>query len=323
MGIAMQKLICLILRRTITLIVFSLSFSTSAATSNTVTITHVQGRTTVPAHPQRVIIFDPVILDIADALGIGVTGVPQNDAPYPDYLEQYKKRPYSNVGTLFEPDYEALNRLKPDLIIAGGRVFDAYDKLSLIAPVIALDLDTHHLSDSLNQRTTLLAELFGKQQQAGKLLADFNSRLANFRKKKARGESAMVLLISGGKISEYSPGSRFGFVFDLLGFKPALNHEPLSGNHGNVATSELIMSANPDWLFIINRDDAIGNRHNLSARQVLDNPLIRRTAAWRRQHIIYLDSRALYIAGGIQAYLRALTQIDRAVTVDDNESAAK
>nr|SAY44682.1 Iron complex transport system substrate-binding protein [Serratia marcescens] len=323
MGIAMQKLICLILRRTIAFILFSISFSAIAATGNTVTITHTQGHTTIPAHPQRVIIFDPVVLDIADALGIGVIGVPQNDAPYPDYLAKYKNRRYSNVGTLFEPDYEALNQLKPDLIIAGGRVFDAYDKLSLIAPVIALDLDTHHLSDSLKQRTMLLADLFGKRQHAEKLLADFNSHLENFRKKNVTGESAMVLLISGGKISEYSPGSRFGFVFDLLGFKPALNHEPLSGNHGNVVTSELIMSANPDWLFIIDRDGAIGNNHNLSAKQVLDNPLIRRTTAWRRQHIIYLDSRALYIAGGIQAYLRALMQIDQAVTVDDNESAAK
>jgi ABC-type enterochelin transport system, periplasmic component len=83
------------------------------------------------------------------------------------------------------------------------------------------------------------------------------------------------------------------------------------------------MSANPSWLFIIDRDGAIGNNHNQSAKQVLDNPLIRKTAAWRRQHIIYLDSRSLYIAGGIQAYLRAMTQIDRAITVNANESAAK
>jgi ABC-type enterochelin transport system, periplasmic component len=222
----MQKLICIILRRAVAFILLGISFSVIAATSNTVTITHAQGCTAVPAHPQRVIIFDPVILDIADALGIGVTGVPQNDSPYPDYLSKYKSQRYSNVGTLFEPDYETLNRLNPDLIIAGGRMFDAYDKLSLIAPVIALDLDTHNISDSLKQRTVLLAELFGKQLQAEKLISHFNSQLESIRKKTSTGESAMILLISGGKISEYSPARVSGLFSISLDLNRRLTMTP-------------------------------------------------------------------------------------------------
>lgn len=280
----------------------------SAGEAPTVRIAHLQGTTTLPQHPQRVVILNPSTLDIADALGITPAGVPQAGFTYPAHLAKYNGQGYFNAGTLFEPAYEALSSAAPEAIFAGGRALAAYNKLSGIAPTVSLDIDPHDFMQSLTQRTTQLGEIFGKQAQAKAVLTAFNAQIADLRPLAARSGSAMMLMVNGGKLSAYTPHSRFGFVFDVLQFKPALSL-PNASKHGNAISPELIMQANPDWLFVLDRDSAIGSKEGLSARQVLDNPLVRRTTAWKKQQIIWLDSASLYIAGGIQSYSLMMSQI--------------
>ncbi len=74
-------------------------------------------------------------------------------------------------------------------------------------------------------------------------------------------------------------------------------------------TSEFILNANPDWLFVLDRDNAIGRTEGQSAQQVLDNPLIHKTKAWQNDRIVYLDSASLYIAGGVQSYTQLMNKV--------------
>ena len=67
--------------------------------------------------------------------------------------------------------------------------------------------------------------------------------------------------------------------------------------------------ANPGWLFGLDRDGAISRKEGSTAQQVLDNPLVRKTNAWRKQQVVYLDSGSLYIAGGLQSYSLLMTQV--------------
>ena len=279
-------------------------------------IEHAQGTTQVPLNPKKVIILNAATLDNADALKITIAGVAKNSAHLPAFLAKYQGDEYLNAGTLFEPDYEALVNARPDLIIAGGRARDAYDKLSEIAPTIALDVDPQHFVASLTQRTEQLAAIFGKQAEAKTLLAGFEAKIAAIKAKSAQAGTAMVIMINGGKMSAYTPGSRFGFVYDALGFAPATRFKQ-TGRHGNVVSSEFILQTNPEWLFVLDRDNAIGRKEGQSAQQVLDNPLIRKTNAWKHQHIVYLDSASLYIAGGLQSYSQLMDRINSAL---DNRS---
>lgn len=291
------------------LLIISSQWAVAAEQKGQLSIEHAQGTTQVPLNPKKVIILNPATLDNADALAIPVAGVPKNSAHLPGFLAKYQGDDYLNAGTLFEPDYEALVNAKPDLIIAGGRARDAYDKLSEIAPTIALDVDPEHFVASLTQRTEQLAAIFGKQQQATALMAGFNARIAEIKGKSAKAGSAMVIMINGGKMSAYTPGSRFGFVYDALGFKPATSFKQ-TGRHGNVVSSEFILQTNPDWLFVLDRDSAIGRKEGQSAQQVLDNPLIRKTHAWKNRQVVYLDSASLYIAGGVQSYTQLMDKIN-------------
>lgn len=279
------------------------------ASANTLNVEHAQGTTAVAPSPQKVIVLNPSTLDNMDALQIPVTGVPKNSTHLPAFLAKYQGDAYLNAGTLFEPDYEAISNAKPDLIIAGGRAHDAYDKLSAIAPTVALDVDTKNFTQSLIQRVEQLGDIFGKQQQAKALTDAFTAKISALREKSAHAGNAMVIMISGGKMSAYTPGSRFGFIFDQLGFKPAATFSE-AGKHGNVVTAEFIMNTDPDWLFVLDRDSAIGRAESESAQQVLDNALIHKTKAWQNKRIVYLDSASLYIAGGIQSYTRLMDSIN-------------
>lgn len=279
------------------------------ASANTLNVEHAQGTTAVAPSPQKVIVLNPSTLDNMDALQIPVAGVPKNSTHLPAFLAKYQGDAYLNAGTLFEPDYEAISNAKPDLIIAGGRAHDAYDKLSAIAPTVALDVDTKNFTQSLIQRVEQLGDIFGKQQQAKALTDAFTAKISALREKSAHAGNAMVIMISGGKMSAYTPGSRFGFIFDQLGFKPAATFSE-AGKHGNVVTAEFIMNTDPDWLFVLDRDSAIGRAESESAQQVLDNALIHKTKAWQNKRIVYLDSASLYIAGGIQSYTRLMDSIN-------------
>jgi len=284
----------------------------------TLEIVHAQGTTAVPKNPQRVVVLSPAALDITDALGVKVIGVPKTSAHYPAHLAKYNGQEYFDAGTLFEPNFEALSNAKPDLIIAGARARDAYGKLSEIASTISTDLDPHKILASMTEHTEQLGEIFGKQEKAKEVLASFDAQIADIRKESANAGSAMMLMVNGGKLSAYSPGSRFGFIFDVLGFKPATTFAE-TGNHGNSVSPEFVMEANPDWLFVLDRDTAISRKEFGSAQQVLDNPLVRKTNAWKKQHVVYLDSGSLYIAGGLQSYSLLMTQVKQVLDKSKNQ----
>lgn len=276
----------------------------------TIKIEHEQGVTDVPVNPQKVVVFNTATLDTMDALGINITAVPQTSTKLPAFLKKYEGSDYINAGGLFEPNYEALSNLKPDLIIAGGRTNEAYDKLSEIAPTISLTVDNKDFINSLTQRTEQLGQIFNKEAEATKLMTEFKQKIDTVKAKAANHGTAMVIMINGGKMSAYGPGSRFGFIYDELGFTPATTFEN-TGKHGNVVNAELILSVNPDWLFVLDRDSAIGNNEAQSAKQVLDNALMHKTSVWQNNKIVYLDSSAMYIAGGLQTYNQLLDQINQ------------
>ncbi|WP_198192171.1 MULTISPECIES: siderophore ABC transporter substrate-binding protein [unclassified Gilliamella] len=276
--------------------------------NKTIAVEHAQGKTDVPENPKKVVVYNTATLDIIDALKIPVTGVPQSDVHFPEFLSKYADKAYTNVGTLFEPNYEVLSSLQPDVIIAGGRANDVYKKLSDIAPTISLDIDPNNFVASLTERTEQLGDIFGKQAEAKKLIADFKQKIETLKPKTDTAGTALVIMVNGGKMSAYGPKSRFGFIFDVLGFKPATTFQE-AGRHGNAVTSEFVLSVNPQWLFVLDRDNAIGNKEAQSAQQVLNNELIQKTDAWQQNHIVYLDSTSMYISGGIQTYSQLIDQI--------------
>src|SRR5690554_2144291 len=78
-------------------------------------VDHELGTTTVPLNPENVVVFDYGVLDALDVLGVAVAGLPASNLP--PFLSQFGTDEYVNVGTLFEPDFEEIYVLNPELII--------------------------------------------------------------------------------------------------------------------------------------------------------------------------------------------------------------
>lgn len=320
-------------------IAFFLTGLLSACDSNTpqetqtnakMTVTHDLGETEINENPTRVVVFNTATLDTMDALNINIIGVPQSGVHYPEYLKKYTSKEYVDVGTLFEPNYEKLSELNPDLIVSGGRTLDAYVKLSEIAPTIALGNATLDFKTNLINSVTELGLIFHKQEEAAHLITQFEETIASIHQQTApqatqqktnhqnhqveqKQNIAMVLMINGGKFSSYGPGSRFGFIFDALGFQsPEGLPVKGKGQHGNIVSSELIAKINPNWIFVINRDNAIGTNQTSSESIFAANPILARTQAFQNKRIIYLNSDEIYIGGGYQAYMKLMQQIELA-----------
>nr|WP_323781433.1 siderophore ABC transporter substrate-binding protein [Amylibacter sp.] len=275
------------------------------------TIETARGAVTFAAVPQKTVVLDLAVLDIFDRLDIPVAGV--TGGVKPEYLNGYADAPYAQLGSAFEPDIEKLNALSPDLVIVAGRSSTKFDDLSKFAQTIDLTSDSTDLFGSLTRNMTELGKLFGKEEQAETTLASLNERFAAVHDKAANAGTALVLITTGGRMSTHGAKGRFATIFNEMGFTPAVA-DVKAGNHGQPISNEFILETNPDWIFVVDRDAAIG-RDGQPAKQMLDNPLVHKTTAWTKGHVVFLDPADWYLVGaaGPSALDRALNQISTAL----------
>ncbi|MFH6787126.1 MULTISPECIES: siderophore ABC transporter substrate-binding protein [Methylobacterium] len=275
-----------------------------------ITVRHASGQTVLPAPPKKIVVFDLAALDTLDALGIPVLGVPGGAKP--PSLAQYDASRYRRMGTLWEPDYEALNEAGPDLIVVGGRSGPRYAALSRLAPTIDLSSDPADPLGSELRNIRTLARLFGKEAEAEARIARIESTIATIHDKAGKAGTALFVLSTGGRLSAFGRGSRFGLLHGALGFRPAAPDLD-AGIHGQPVSFEFIAKTDPDWLFVLDRDAAIGARGQ-PARQLLDNELVRQTKAWREGRVVYVDAASWYLAaGGLRSLETVVDQIAAAL----------
>ncbi len=266
--------------------------ATDEAASSEVTVTHAQGETAVPVDPQDVVVFDVGVISTLDSLGVDIAGVPE--AAYPEALAKFGGDEYPKVGSLFEPDYEAVNALEPDLIVVAGRSAAVYPELSEIAPTIDLTVDNGNFFSSFRERVTTLAEVFGEEDAVAERLDALDTRIAEVREAAGDAGEALFVMTSAGELSAYGPDTRFGFVFNELGVTPA-DENLTAADHGDAISFEYLAETDPDLLLVLDRDAAIGES-GAAAEQVLDTDLVRSTSAWENDGVHYLDSAVWYIA---------------------------
>lgn len=257
-------------------------------------VKHAQGETNIDGVPQKIVVFDLAAVDTLDVLGVEIDGLPAGILP--PYLQKYADSSITRVGTMFEPDFEAVAAMEPDLIIVGGRSAPKYAELSKLAPTIDLTVDRTNFFASAKQNAVTLGEIFGKQAEAAEAVAALDTSLAGLRASAEDAGNVLVMITTGGRMSAHGPGSRFDVVFSDYGFKPAVEGLD-TGTHGQAISNEFILETNPDWLFVVDRDAAIG-REGTAAKQMLDNELVNQTTAWQKNQVVYLDPVSWYLVGG-------------------------
>ncbi|HKM38595.1 MAG TPA: ABC transporter substrate-binding protein [Thiopseudomonas sp.] len=256
------------------------------------TIEHAQGHTQVQKLPKTVAVLDWSTLDTMAVLGIEAQGIPTSGI-MPPMLGQYAEARFVRVGTLFEPDYEALKNLKPDLIILGRRASGKYQEVASYGPTLDLTPDPTDLLGSVVRNTEIIGQVFDREQQAAEQIAKLQASVKQLQTLSAQQGKGLTLLTSGGRMSAFGIGTRFGMIHDVFGVEPAVADLKV-GRHGQAVSYEFLLEANPDWLFVMDRDAAIG-REGVAAQRMMDNELVNATTAGAKGQIVYLEPVSWYL----------------------------
>lgn len=281
-----------------TALVLALFFHSAA---NAITIEHSLGKITVPQTPQRVVVIGAGPLDVLDVFGIEPVGVSQSST-LPGYLSQYKAKKYANVGSYFEPDYEAIFNLKPDFIVIGPRSAANYEKLSQIAPTYLYQLDSKlGYWASTQHQWQIMAKVFDRQAQVEPLIKKTDQAIATLHSYNQTHQlNALTVMASGGNVTTFGAHSRFSAIYQEFAFKEVVTNIK-EKSHGDLISFEFIRDKDPQVLFILDRDKLVNHGDSHTAEN-FDNPLVRATQAYKNQRVITLDLDAWYLSiGGITA----------------------
>lgn len=269
-----------------------LTLSCSMAQAANVAVKDNTGEVSVPLKPKTVLVYDLGALDIIQTLGGAVHGVPNQALP--PLLAAYKDQgKYPHIGSLFEPDYEKIKALKPDLIIAGNRTLPKLAELKKFAPVLDVTLGDGDQLTQIYRNIRAIAAVYGMAEKGEAEIKAIESEIAGVKAKAQKQGAALMLMTNGGKMSVYGPGSRFDMLYAVFGVQPIKDKIEVS-KHGQAVSFEYLLKTNPDWLLVLDRDAAIG-REGASAQKLLDNKLVHATKAWRNQHIVYLNAANWYL----------------------------
>ncbi|NRG45125.1 siderophore ABC transporter substrate-binding protein [Bacillus sp. CRN 9] len=257
--------------------------------------------------PEKIVVFDYGFLDTLDALGVeGVVGLAKGST-LPAHLEDYSSDEYTNVGTLKEPLLEDIAEADPDVIFISGRQSVFYEELKEIAPVVFVGTNQDDYWNTFLNSVDVAAKMFDKQEEADEYLKKFDTALEEINELAGNYETSLVTMYNEGKLSGFAANSRFGYIYDVYGFKPVTENIEAS-SHGSNFGFEAILEFDPEVLFVIDRTAAVGGESNIKSD--MENEIVKKTKAYKNERIVYLDGPLWYLGGGgLQSELAKIDEV--------------
>ena len=284
-----------------------------SAEQTTVQITDANGeKAELKKNPKRVVVFDYGVADILKNLGVdAVVGLPKN-GKMPEILSNYSDDKYTNVGSLKETDFEAVESLNPDLIIIGGRQAEDIDSFKEIAPTVNLAVDGQDYMNSFKTVVTDLGNLFDKQDEAKKAIDEIEAKIEKVNKTVTeKGLTASVVMANEGNISAFSAKSRYGLIYNGLGFAE-VDKNIDDSTHGQQVSFEYFLENKADYVFVVDRGAITGKGD--SASKLFDNEVMNKTEVAKNGNIVYLNSVIWYtMTGGIESTNQMIDEIADAI----------
>lgn len=277
----------------------SSSAAESTAAASTLTIEDNHGTEGISLPIEGVAATDNRAFELLDRWGVELVAAPLQLVPFTvtGYTEEGG---VANLGSHREPDLEALAAAQPSLIINGQRFAQYYDDIIALNPdatVVELDpRDGEPLDQELIRQAETLGEIFGEEEDAAKIVADFESALERAKTAYAAisDQTVMAVNVSGGNIGYIAPsvGRTYGPIFDLVGLTPALEVGNASSDHeGDDINVEAIAAANPDLILVMDRDGGTSTRNEadyVPAEQIVsDNEALANVKAVTDGYVYY------------------------------------
>ena len=288
--------------------------SSKEETPKTVTVEVVNGEGQMidvefPVAPKKVAVLNYQTLDFLDAMGLEdcIGGVITGSLP--EHLKKYAEDDsIVNLGSMKDIDMEALAEMEPDVIFSSDRTAKKYDVFSSIAPTMSCAIV---YKDGFMKSYETLAkkhgQIFGLDNATADIIADYKARVEAINAKFG-GKTALLGIFAGG-LNTLGNTGRAGIVVNEMGFVNAAGDEDV--NHGNKSSYEVFLELNPEYMFILDKDTAVGTEA-VAAKEQMENDIIKQTDAYKNNKIIYLEPGACWYLcdGGITAFDLMLTDLE-------------
>ncbi|PZE69217.1 iron-siderophore ABC transporter substrate-binding protein [Curtobacterium sp. MCLR17_059] len=256
-----------------------------------VSITTGLGTTTIESAPKRVVALGWGDAETALELGAQPVGASDwlafgGDGVGPWLKGAYDKSP--KIIQTLEPSYEDILKLNPDVILdvksSGDK--ERYDKLSAIAPTVAIPKGGANYLASTEQQTTMIAKALGKESEGKKLLSGLDDAYAAARKAHPdfEGKTAVVGAYSSEGFGAYaSTDSRSTFMRNL-GFEIPKAIDEQAGKEFSVHLSD-------ENLDLLDADLTLILPIYVDASEASSNKLFQKVPSVEAGHSIVFDDK--------------------------------
>ncbi|OBS99163.1 iron-hydroxamate ABC transporter substrate-binding protein [Vibrio tasmaniensis] len=190
-----------------------------------------EGVKTLEAQPVRVAALNWDIAEQVIELGVTPVAVP-DIAGYTDWVVQPAiPEGVADIGTRTEPNFSALKKLNPDVILIASPQKDLQERLSEIAPVLYYQTysEQHSNAAAAIENFKKIGQLLGKEEQANNKLAAMDERIAVLKAeldKAYPGDKPKVTsfrFASTTSVFIYSDNSIPQYALEQLGFENAMD----------------------------------------------------------------------------------------------------
>lgn len=256
-----------------------------------VSITTGLGTTTIESAPKRVVALGWGDAETALELGVQPVGASDwlafgGDGVGPWLKGAYDKSP--KIIQTLEPSYEDILKLNPDVILdvksSGDK--ERYDKLSAIAPTVAIPKGGENYLASTEQQTTMIAKALGKESEGKKLLSGLDDAYAAAREAHPdfEGKTAVVGAYSSEGFGAYaSTDSRSTFMRNL-GFEIPKAIDEQAGKEFSVHLSD-------ENLDLLDADLTLILPIYVDASEASSNKLFQKVPSVEAGHSIVFDDK--------------------------------
>ena len=292
----------------------------------TVEITDIYGTVSVPVNPKSVVALDNRTFETLSDWGVKLAAAPKavmpSDSPY------VSDDSVQDIGSHNEPNLEVIAAVNPDLVIVGQRFSSRYEEIKALVPnavVINLNFDVSteaatpgdNLVNGLINSTVALGKIFDKNEEAAKLVADFEKAISDAKSAYDGTSTIMSVVVSGGNIGFSAPrsGRVWGPMYEVFGWVSSLEVDGATSDHqGDDISVEAIAQSNPDWIFVLDRDAATSAAAEATpASDVINNsPALQNVTAITSGQVIYAPNDT-YTNESIQTYLELFGDIASAL----------
>lgn len=264
----------------------------------------------VPTNPQRVVVLTELDLDSAMAVGVKPVGSVEGrgQSTLPSYLLDQLDG-VTSIGSIAEPNPEAIAALDPDLILVGSPippVAALLPDLSQVAPVIVTYAPDSDWKTALNR----VADALNRTEEAEAFLADYDARVAELAAAKPAdlNEVTIVRWRADGMVIML-PNAFSSQVLAEVGMTRPEAHAELTGSHPvhtDIISQEQWELLDYDAVF----GGGLGPDGAALYEETLQDPLMQALDVVANGHVVVGDGLVWGSVGGPFAALAVLDDVE-------------